>query len=35
MSNDVHYSPKITSVVCVKRGSVIEADKPIMSQVTK
>ncbi|KAK6637160.1 Dynein heavy chain, cytoplasmic [Polyplax serrata] len=33
LSNDVHYTPKITSVVIVKRGTVIEADKPVMSQV--
>lgn len=34
IGNEVHYtSPKMASLVCIKRGAVIEADKSIKSQV--
>ncbi|XP_067011460.2 dynein heavy chain, cytoplasmic isoform X2 [Anabrus simplex] len=34
ISNEVHFTnPKMMSVVCVKRGSVLEADKSIQSQL--
>lgn len=34
VSNEVHYtSSKMSSLVCIKRGPVIEADKSIRSQV--
>lgn len=34
INNEVHYtSPKMASLVCIKRGAVIEADKSIKSQV--
>ncbi|KAK7789348.1 hypothetical protein R5R35_002380 [Gryllus longicercus] len=34
VSNEVHFtSPKMMSVVCVKRGPVVEADKSLHSQV--
>ena len=34
MSNEVYYSnSKITSLVVIKRGSIIEADKSIRAQV--
>lgn len=32
--NDVHFtSPKMSSLVCIKRGQVVEADKSIHSQI--
>ena len=34
ITNDVFYTPKIMSIVFVKRGLVLEADKPIRSQVS-
>ncbi|KAJ9599379.1 hypothetical protein L9F63_010141, partial [Diploptera punctata] len=34
VSNEVHFTnPKMTSMICVKRGAVVEADKPIHSQL--
>lgn len=34
ISNEVHFSnPKISSLVCIKRGQVVEADKSIHAQV--
>lgn len=33
ISNEVLYIPKVTNLVCLKRGTVIEADKSIKSQV--
>nr|CAD7423028.1 unnamed protein product [Timema monikensis] len=34
ISNEVHFSsPKMSSLVCIKRGAVVEADKSIHSQL--
>lgn len=34
LSNEVHFvNPRYTSLVCVKRGAVVEADKSIHSQL--